>query len=92
MITRDDRLFATKLFIENHSAAEIAEFLVNLQDAISGLSKNLEQYQAAYLQALGQLRRGTPYIPDPALYEPKDERPGLRPVAVWQGDKVKDNQ
>jgi hypothetical protein len=48
--TPDIKVLATMIFVDRHSSIEVAEFIVNLQSAIEGLSKNLALYREAYAE------------------------------------------
>jgi hypothetical protein len=49
-ITREEKITATKMFMELHSADEIAEFIINQNDAIDGLRKNNDSFRESYLR------------------------------------------
>lgn len=46
--TREEKITAAKLFMELHSADEIAEFIINLNDAVDGLGKNNDSLREGY--------------------------------------------
>jgi len=51
-LTKEERIRMMEVFIQRHTIKEIAEFMVNLQDSVDGLSQNVHAYVEAYRKEL----------------------------------------
>jgi hypothetical protein len=57
-LTREERITVMKAFVQNVGADKAAAFLVDLQDAVDGLSRNNAAYVEAYREALEKMADG----------------------------------
>jgi hypothetical protein len=54
MITHAEKVIVMRVFIDRNTTGDIAEYLVNLQESVEGLSKNMQEYQKAYIALWGE--------------------------------------